>query len=318
LHQGKPASFNYLSFVLESHMRKIILSAVLLAASVAHAQTTYTAADVAKHATAADCWMILNTSKVYNLSAYTAGHPGGQGSISAYCGKNGDPGFASVHHSAGAVAAQVPYLIGSLGTAPPPAPITVKISPPNATIALHATEQFIGTVTGSNTGMTWTVAPATLGSIGANGLFTGTTAGQGTVTVASQQDGTKTASALITVNPATPPPPPTTIAVTVTPSALTMNAGASHTFTANVTNSTQGVMWTASAALGKITANGLLTASTVPATGKVTATSVQDPTKFASVQVTLTSAVVPPPPPTTCPPGGGGGDDGGGQHHHDD
>ena len=300
-------------------MRKIILSAVLLAASiVAHAQTTYTAADVAKHATTADCWMILNASKVYNLSAYTTVHPGGQGSISNYCGKNGDPGFASVSHSAAAVAAQAPYLIGSLGTAPPPAPITVKISPPNATIALHATEQFIGTVTGSNTGMTWTVAPATLGSISANGLFTGTTAGQGMVTVASQQDGTKTATALITVSAATPPPPPTTIAVTVTPSALTMNAGASHTFTANVTNSTQGVVWSASAALGKITANGLLSASTVAATGKVTATSVQDPTKSASAQVTLTSAVVPPPPPTTCPPGSGGGDDSGGQRHHDD
>lgn len=303
-------------------MRKIILSAVLLAASVAHAQTTYTAADVAKHASSADCWMILNTSKVYNLSAYTAMHPGGQGSISNYCGKNGDPGFASVPHHADAVAAQAPYLIGSLGTAPPPAPITVKISPPSATIALHATEQFIGTVTGSNTGMTWTVAPATLGSISSNGLFTGTTAGQGTITVASQQDGTKTASALITVSAATPPPPPTTIAVTVTPSALTMNAGASHTFTANVTNSTQGVVWTASAALGKITANGVLTASMVPATGKVSATSAQDPTKSASVQVTLTSAVVtpppPPPPPTTCPPASGGGDDGGGAHHHDD
>lgn len=297
-------------------MRKFILSAVLLAASVAHAQTTYTAADVAKHATAADCWMILNTSKVYNLSAYTGVHPGGQGSISAYCGKSGDPGFASVPHSAAAVAAQAPYLIGTLGAAP--APITVKISPPNATIALHATEQFIGTVTGSNTGMTWTVAPATLGSISANGLFTGTTAGQGTVTVASQQDGTKTASAVITVSAATPPPPPTTISVTVTPSALTMNAGASHTFNANVTNSTQGVVWTASAALGKITANGVLTASTVPATGKVTATSVQDPTKSASAQVTSTSVVVTPPPPTTCPPRSGGGDDDGGQHHHDD
>ncbi len=300
-------------------MRKIIFSAVLLAASLAHAQTTYTAADVAKHAAAADCWMILNTSKVYNLSAYTSIHPGGQGSISNYCGKNGDPGFASVPHSAAAVAAQAPYLIGSLGTTPPPAPITVQITPPNATIALHATEQFIGTVTGSNTGMTWTVAPATLGSISANGLFTGTTAGQGTVTVASQQDGTKTASALITVSAATPPPPPTTIVVTVTPSALTMTAGASHTFTADVTNSTQGVVWTASASIGKITANGVLTSATVPATGKVTATSVQDPSKSASVQVTLTSAVVtPPPPPTSCPPGNGGGDDGGGKHHHDD
>ena len=298
-------------------MRKLILSAVLLASSLAHAQATYTAADVARHASATDCWMILNTSKVYNLSAYTSVHPGGQGSISAYCGKNGDPGFASVPHSAAAVAAQAPFLIGSLGTAHPPMPITVKISPSNATVALHATEQFIGTVTGSNTGMTWTVAPAALGSISANGMFTATSAGQGTITVASQQDGTKSASALITVSAAAPPPPPATITVIVTPSALTMNVGASHTFTANVSNSSEGVVWTASAALGKITANGVLTASAVPATGKVTATSMQDPTKSASVQVALTSTVVPPPPPT-CTPGSGERDDSGSQPHHDD
>ncbi len=283
-------------------MRKSILGALLLTMSVAHAQTTYTAADVAKHATAADCWMILNGSKVYNLSVYTSIHPGGQGSISAYCGKNGDPGFASVNHSSNAVMTEGNYLIGTLGTAP--APITVNVTPPNATIALHATEQFIGTVTGSSTGMTWTVAPSTLGTISANGLFTGTSAGQGTVTVASQQDSTKTASATITVNSAPPPPPTTAITVTVTPSALTLNAGASHTFTANVTNSTQGVVWSATAALGKINANGVLVASMVPTTGTVTATSVQDPTKAASVQVTLTPVVVPPvtPPPTTCPP----------------
>jgi hypothetical protein len=45
----------------------------------------------------------------------------------------------------------------------------------------------------------------------------------------------------------------------------------------------------------------------VPASGKVTATSIQDPTKSASVQVTLTAVTA--PPPANCPPP---------THHHDD
>jgi Cytochrome b5-like Heme/Steroid binding domain/Bacterial Ig-like domain (group 2) len=280
-------------------MRKLFLSAVLLAASVAHAQTTtYTAADVAKHATSTDCWYILNTNKVYNFTPFLAIHPAGANIMLPYCGKNGDPGFASFGHSSHAVALEATYLIGTLAAAP--APITVSISPTNATVKIGATDQFTATVTGSTTGTAWTLNPATLGTLSANGLFTATTAGQGTITAASQQDPTKSASAVITVSSATPPPPPSAITVTVTPSALTLAAGASHQFSATLTNSTQGVNWTASAAIGKITSNGMLTSAMVPATGKVTATSVQDPTKSASVQVTLTKATTPPPP--TCPP----------------
>src|ERR1700682_1960140 len=102
---SKFASFNHFSkLVLERHMRKRILSAVLLAASVAHAQTTtYTAADVALHATAADCWMILNTNKVYNFTLFVSMHPGGSTMV-PYCGKVGDGGFTSVSHSSPAVA----------------------------------------------------------------------------------------------------------------------------------------------------------------------------------------------------------------------
>ncbi len=155
----------------------------------------------------------------------------------------------------------------------------MSISPTNATVKIGATDQFTATVTGSTTGTAWTLNPATLGTLSANGLFTATTAGQGTITAASQQDPTKSASAVITVSSATPPPPPSAITVTVTPSALTLAAGASHQFSATLTNSTQGVNWTASAAIGKITSNGMLTSAMVPATGKVTATSVQDPTK---------------------------------------
>jgi hypothetical protein len=283
---------------------KILLSAALLTVGVAHAQTTsYTLADVAKHASAADCWMVLNSTKVYNFTPFVSMHPGGSTMV-PYCGKNGDPGFASVPHSSNAVALETTYLIGALVAAP--APISVTITPPNATIKIGGTEQFTPTVVGSTAGVAWTLSPSTLGTISASGLFTGVVAGQGTVTAASTQDATKSASALITVSAATPPPP-AAITVSVNPSALSLTTGATHQFNATLTNSTLGVTWTAAAAIGKISATGALTAAMVPASGKVTATSVQDPTKSASVQVTLTAAT-PVPPPANCPP----------PKHHDD
>ena len=103
-------------------MRTILLSAALLTAGVVHAQTTsYTLADVAKHATAADCWMVLNATKVYNFTPFVSMHPGGSTMV-PYCGKNGDPGFASVNHSSNAVALETTYLIGALAAAPAPIP----------------------------------------------------------------------------------------------------------------------------------------------------------------------------------------------------
>ena len=293
-------------------MRKFILSAVLLAASVAHAQTTtYTAADVAKHATAADCWMILNTNKVYNFTLFlsTNMHPAGSSIIAPYCGQNGDPGFASVPHSPHAVSLEVPYLIGSLVTAP--AAISVTIAPTNASVNVGSTVQFTPTVSGSTAGVSFTVSPSTLGSISASGLFTGLAAGQGTVTAASTQDSTKSASALVTVNSVTTPPPAHTIAVSINPSAMSVNVGTQAQFKAMVTNSTQGVVWSASKSIGTIDKNGLLSAALAAGNGTVTATSVGDPTKSATAQVTLTAV--------TCAPasGGGGGDDDGGGHHRD-
>ena len=290
-------------------MRKILLSAMLLAAGVASAQTTnYTLTDVAKHATATDCWMVLNTNKVYNFTPFVTMHPGGTSSLVAYCGKNGDPGFASVNHTSNAVALEPPYLIGALVAAP--APISVALTPANSTVSVGVTEQFTATVANSTAGVAWHVAPASLGSISASGLFIGLVAGQGTVTAASTQDSSKSATATVTVQ-AVAPPPPSAIVVTVSPSALSLNTNTNHQFTANVTNSTQGVTWTAAKALGTMSNTGVLKAAMTPATGKVTATSVQDPTKSSSVQVTLTA--VTPVPPTSCQPSSGsGGDDNGG------
>lgn len=276
-------------------MKKLIASCALLGAGFAHAQgATYTLADVQAHATANDCWMILNTDKVYDFTNFISSHPGGN-SMVAYCGKDGTAAFANIGHSSSAVAMEAQYLIGTLTSAT--AAVSVTLSPANASLAVGGTVQFTPTVKNSTAGVAWTVTPATLGSISANGLFTALTAGQGTVSAASVQDGTKSASAVVTVN-ATPPSSggggSSAITVSVNPSAVTLSTGSHARFRAHVGNSSQGVTWSVSGAIGTIDKRGVLSAATTPATGTVTATSVEDPTKTATVQVTLTAATCSP------------------------
>jgi hypothetical protein len=271
-------------------MKKLLFVAALLAACAAHAQTpTYTLTDVAQHATRADCWMVLNTSKVYNFSAFVSPvsmHPGGVNTLVAFCGKDGTQAFNNLPHSANAAALETPYLIGDLAAAP--LPISVSIAPTNATTTVGGTVQFTPKVANSTTGVAWTLTPPTIGSISASGLFTAVTVGGGTITATSQQDTTKSASASVTVS-TTPTPTPTTIAVTINPSAMTLNQGARMRFRARLTNSTSGVTWSATSSIGKIDSRGVFVAGVTAGTGTVTATSVDDPTKSASAQVTITT-----------------------------
>ena len=279
-------------------MKRLLLCAALLAAGVASAQTTtYTLADVANHATASNCWMVLNSTQVYNVTTYIPMHPGGSAMV-PYCGKDGTQAFNNVNHSSSAVALEATYLIGSLATAP--LPISVQLAPTNATVNVGGTVHFTPTVTNSTAGIAWTVTPSSLGTISSSGLFTAVTAGGGTVTATSTQDTTKSASASVTVNTT----PPHTIVVTVTPSALSVNVGAKAQFTASVSNATQGVTWSAASSIGTIDANGMFTAAATAGTGMVTATSLDDPTKSHSVQVTVTTV--------QCSSGG----DGGGHGYH--
>jgi cytochrome b involved in lipid metabolism len=69
--------------------------------------TTYTASDVSQHATASDCWTIIN-QKVYNVTSYMAKHPGGN-RINQACGVdasdlfNGKSRLGHFHSTAAAV-----------------------------------------------------------------------------------------------------------------------------------------------------------------------------------------------------------------------
>lgn len=262
-------------------MKRVGLTILLLLSPFAIGQTTnYTMTQVAQHATASDCWMVLNTNKVYNFTAFVSRHPGGSG-FTSYCGRDGTAAFNAIGHSSSAVSQEATYLIGNLVATPPP--ISVTLVPTIASVQVGKTQQFTATVANSTSGVTW---KTTSGTISSTGLFTaGSTAGTATVTATSVQDTTKLATATVTIT-AVPVP----ISVTIAPTTANITAGQTQQFTAAVTSSTQGVTWKTT--VGTISSTGLLT-TTVAGSGVVTATSVQDTTKSASAQVT----VVPVPPP---------------------
>ncbi len=157
--------------------------------------------------------------------------------------------------------------------------ITVSVSPSSASVATGGTQTFTATVTGTtNQSVTWT---ATGGTITSAGVFTaGTTAGSFTVKATSVQDTTKSGTASVTI---TAPQP---ITVSVAPLNPTLFANGTQQFTATVSNAQNtAVNWSATG--GTISSTGLYTAGATTGTFTVTATSVQDPAKSGSTQVTI-------------------------------
>ena len=99
----------------------------------------YTAATVAQHSTASDCWLIIS-GNVYDLTQYIPFHPGGQSQITQYCGADGTAGFnnrgGTGSHSTSAQNQLANYLLGAFSTTTPPpssdtTPPTVSITSPS-------------------------------------------------------------------------------------------------------------------------------------------------------------------------------------------
>lgn len=178
---------------------------------------------------------------------------------------------------------------------PPPA-IVIGISPFTTTVAHGATQTFTATVTNTtNTGVTWSVDEANGGSITNAGVYTPPT-GLGTfhVTVTSQADNTKKATATVTVVDST--------VVTVTPDTATVAINAQQTFTAAVTDVTDtSVTWKVQEeAGGTIDAEtGVYTAPNKAGTYHVVATSVEHSAKSGTAAITVTA---PAPTFTTAAP----------------
>lgn len=172
-------------------------------------------------------------------------------------------------------------------------PISASVSPATLTLIGGATQAFVATITGDNTlnqGVTWAASTGTITSGGnytAPALVTTTLA---TVTASSRTDPKKIASATITLMP---------ISDFINPvSPVPMIGGATQTLIATVLGdgSNSGVIWTASGGGSfspATTLTGVATTYTAPtpvisATATLTATSVKDPAKSASVTVLLT------------------------------
>jgi cytochrome b involved in lipid metabolism len=86
-------------------------------APIVKSNVVLTSAEVAKHNTASDCWMIIS-GNVYNFTSYLRAHPGGAGTITPYCGQDGTQAFASRggtgSHSGFAYSLLANYLVGTL------------------------------------------------------------------------------------------------------------------------------------------------------------------------------------------------------------
>ncbi len=265
-------------------MKKALFAALLFmltfSISLAAQLPNYTLAQVATHNSSTDCWIILNKTEVYNVTAFLSLHPAGPGPITPYCGKDATAAFNGVNHSSGAVAEEATYLVGNLVAST----ISVAISPTTASLTAGQQQTFTATVTGSTKGVTWTAT--SVGKIDASGLYTAVSAGTGTVTATSVEDPTKKATAQVTV---TSSGGGGGVSVSVSPASMTLSVGGKQQFTAKVSGSSSGVTWTATGAVGTIDANGLFTATKV-GMGVVKATSVSDPTKFASANVTVSQS----------------------------
>jgi hypothetical protein len=265
---------------MKKAMFAVLLLMLTFSISVAAQLPNYTLAQVATHNSSTDCWIILNKTEVYNVTAFLSLHPAGPGPITPYCGKDATAAFNGVNHSSGAVSEEATYLVGNLVASA----ISVTISPTTASVTAGQQQTFTATVAGSTQGVTWT--STSVGTINASGVFTAVSVGTGTVTATSVEDPTKKATASVTV---TSGGGGGGVTVSVSPASMTLSVGGKQQFTAKVSGSSAGVTWTATGAVGTVDANGLFTATKV-GVGVVKATSVSDPTKSASANVTVSQS----------------------------
>jgi hypothetical protein len=165
-------------------------------------------------------------------------------------------------------------------------PVTVSLSPMEAWVQPGNSLQFTGSA--SSGGVNYSIVEGSAGgTITALGkYFAPATPGDYHVRLVSQSDPSKTATALVHVQP---------LVVAVAPAATTVQVGTTQAFTATVTGNPNGaVTWSVveGPVGGSVDALGLYTAPGAAGTYHVRAASVVDPTRFAEATVTVQTAPV--------------------------
>jgi Fe-S cluster assembly iron-binding protein IscA len=178
-------------------------------------------------------------------------------------------------------------------------PVVVTVLPATVQVVVSGHQQFTAAVTGTtNTGVTWSLAGAgcsgsTCGTISSSGQYTAPgkipTPAQVTVKATSQADGTKSASAIVTIIP--------TVVVTISPTSVAVPVGDQLQFFATVAGSTNtSVDWSISgpgcsgSTCGSISSSGLYTAPAAmpsPATVAVKVTPQIDTSESAYAVVNI-------------------------------
>jgi len=181
------------------------------------------------------------------------------------------------------------------GSVVDPGAVAVVVSPASTSLVPSGAQDFVATVTGTtNTDVTWSVSEGSAGgSVSSSGHYLApSSTGTYHVVATSLADGTKSATAAVTVT-ANPP----AVSVAISPQSPSVSTGGSIQFTATVTGSSAGVTWAVAegATGGSVTSAGLYHAPSSTGTFHVVATSVADGTRSDTATVTVTT---PPPPPT--------------------
>jgi len=173
------------------------------------------------------------------------------------------------------------------GTSAPPVPITVSITTSATEADAGATVTLSAKVANSrNEAVRWQTSGGSLTPTGGTATFVAPfTGGSFVITATSLADTTRVATVTITVRE---------IAVSLTPSTITLGAAEVQTFTATVANSVNtDVRW--SATRGTITGTGRVITYTAPVQGGtdlLTVISTADSTRRASTTITITPVVV--------------------------
>ncbi|MCP2014837.1 uncharacterized protein YjdB [Deinococcus sp. HSC-46F16] len=184
----------------------------------------------------------------------------------------------------------------------PPAPVPGPVAPTvsGVTLSEPALGLTVGTVrsvtatvqgTGNfNPAVTWTTSNPGVAGVDAAGRITAVAPGTATVTATSVSDSSQRASLTVTVS--APAPTASVTGVTLSPANLSLTTGGSQTVTAAVQGTgsfNPAVTWsTSNSSVAGVDAGGRVTAA-APGQATITATSVGDPSRRASLTVTVSA-----------------------------